>query len=119
MGNTDKKYSSSNIENESSIVSLELKDFSIITDLEFLSNRLLKGTISLESKYKYDIIDSHKIININHVPYYDKDNKCINIPIIFEEYDTITHKHNIIIARCPLSRDVIMECIRDCDEAEE
>lgn len=59
------------------------------------------------SYFLYRLTGKTEYVNID--PYYDKDTKGIVIPLISDMH----------IYKVNIPRDVIMECIRDCDETEE
>lgn len=69
---------------------------------------------SKESQLPFNIVFKTNYPYIDR-PFYDKDNKEIIISL------AIPYKYNsgYRVCRVNIPREVIMECIRDCDETEE
>lgn len=119
MWRSNKKHSSSDMtkdctereNNKSNTIKSSIKDFGRILRLKF------EPSYRPVNMPKNINISTNDDIEIDIRPYYDKNDKCIYIPSIYS-YTRFYNDTRIFVAKVPLSRDVIMECIRDCDESE-
>lgn len=74
-------------------------------------SKIIYKTLKDQQEIKYILNQLNgKNEYVNIVSYYDKDTKGIVIPLIDNRYN---------IYKVNIPREVIMECIRDCDETEE
>lgn len=109
MWKSNKKHSSGDInKKESKTVEISIKNLDKIEKV-FLGTGRAYNRISDDIK----ISDEDNLL-IDIKPYYDKEDKCVYIPFVCG--DT---REKACVSRFPIPREVIMECIRDCDETKE
>lgn len=113
MRRTNKKHSSSNMTkdykgetNKSNTIKSSIKDFSRILKFKF------KNAHRPANMPKNINISTNDDIEIDITPYYDKNDKCIYIPLI-HSYTPFYNITKVFVNKVAISRDVIMECIRD------
>ena len=111
---SNKKHSGSNMikdytegkTNKSNTIKSSIKDFSRILKFKF------ENASRPTNMPKNINISTNDDIEIDITPYYDKNDKCIYIPLIYS-YTPFYNITKVFVNKVAISRDVIMECIRD------